>query len=355
VLASRSVAVRTDVETDWTRTQVSGADVPIFARLAALPITSWSYRITSIVPSRDSNLVAVTAVVAYRLDADAVDDLVDERITLRHDRVGWRVVSEHTHGARMLPWDLGDLTVIHGRRALVIGIDIGAATLREYATLADRVADDVTAFWGSDWVHSPVVIVPGSTSQMAGGLARTTGSLAGLGAVTVDMNISGPNSRGSERVWTNTPALTGLSAVGREILLRHELLHEATGSASTAATPLWLEEGLAEYIGYLGSGVSFLVSVGDAVADVRAGHLPTVLPTDSAFSGSRLAIVYESSHVAVDLLVRDYGQAAVIRFYRLVAAGTGTSSANVESALYAVTGQGVAAFTSAWRTRLQSL
>ncbi len=354
VLASRAVAVTSDSQARWAQTAVSGADVPDFARLVALPIASWAYRVTSVVASSDPDVVVVTAAMSYRLDVDTVEDIVAERITMRQGRDGWLVVSEHTAGSRMMPWDLGTLTVIRGRQALVIGIDTAGATLREYAALTDRVAGEVTAFWGSDWVHRPVLVVPATTSQMARGLGRSTGSLTGLGAVTNDTNISARSGRGNERVWTNTPVMAGLSAAGRGIVLRHEMFHVAVGSASTNATPLWLEEGMAQYVGYLGSGVPITTAIGDVVADVRAGHLPTALPSDGQFSGSQFAIAYESAYVAADMLARQYGQVALIRFYRLVASGAGSSSTNVASALGVVTGQGLAAFTSAWRTQLQA-
>jgi hypothetical protein len=356
LLDQRARAITTDDAALWRSQALPSARVPTFAHLAALPITSWRYTLDATTTGADPSEVTVRASVAYRLDVDEQDALLRERITLRHTDDGWRVAAEATEGSRAQPWDLGAVRVARGQRSLVIGIDVPQASLERYADLADSVASDVTDVWGAQWTRRPVVVVPRTTAMLGRGLARPAGSLDQIAAVTTAEDGDGGQApRGADRVWTNTPVMASLSALGREIVLRHEVLHAAAGAAATSATPLWLEEGLAEYVGYRGSGVPLRTATGDVLRAVRAGDGPARLPTAREFSGARLAEAYESAHVACALIVDEVGVDGLVELYRRTADGADGADANVDAALQAVLGYGTAAFESRWRTRLRAL
>lgn len=359
LLLDRGEAVRRDDADAWQRQQLATATTPDFADLAALPVSSWTYTVESTTSAQDPTAIDLVVSVAYRLDVDIRDALLRERMSLQHTESGWRVALERTEGSRGQPWDLGALTVERGRRSVVIGIDSPPATLRRYAALADAVADDVTSAWGPDWTRRPVLVVARTTNQVARALGRSTSSLTRIAAVTTAEDGDGvgrsAEDRGADRVWTNTPVMASLSSLGREIVLRHEMLHAATGAAATNATPLWLEEGLAEYVGYAGTGVALRVATSDVLDAVRAGRGPTALPTPAEFAGPRLAEAYESAHVACDLLVDEIGIAGLVRVYRLTAQGDRGAADNVDAALRAVTGGGLATLESRWRSRLRDL
>ena len=357
LLSDRAFAITHDDAPRWQRQQVTGARAPEFDRLAALPIERWRYTVEGTSSGADPLEVVVRVSVAYRLDADAEDALLRERLTLRHSGTEWRVVTEATEGPRAQPWDLGTLRVARGRTSVVIGIDVAQQTVNGYAALADRVAADVTEVWGSGWTRRPVLVVPRSTAMLARGLARQSASLTRIAAVTTaeDGDGSGADVRGADRVWTNTPVMGSLSALGREIVLRHEVLHVATGAAATNATPLWLEEGMAEYVGYRGSGVALGIAAGDVLREVRAGQGPTRLPEPADFGGARLAQAYESAHVACDLVADEVGVAGLTRLYRLTAGAGGSAAANVDEALRTVLGLTIDQFETRWRARLRAL
>jgi hypothetical protein len=356
VLDQRARAITTDDAALWRELALPSARVPTFAHLAALPITSWRYSLDATTTGADPSEVTVRVGVAYSLDVDEQDALLRERITLRHTDDGWRVSAEATEGARAQPWDLGAVRVARGQRSLVIGIDVPASSLERYADLADAVAADVTEVWGSQWTRRPVIVVPRTSAMLGRGLARPAGSLEQIAAVTTAEDGDGSQAlRGADRVWTNTPVMASLSALGREIVLRHEVLHAAAGAAATSATPLWLEEGLAEYVGYRGSGVPLRTATGDVLRAVRAGDGPARLPTAREFSGARLAEAYESAHVACALIVDEVGVDGLVELYRRTAQGDEGADANVDAALQAVLGYGTAAFESRWRARLRAL
>ncbi len=355
VLVARGDAVTRHDPAGWRRTQIPAAKVPSFSRLSVLPFTQWVYAISSLSPGNDINVVDLDLRVASRLDVDTEDAIVQERMSMTHTAAGWRVTAEYTQGGRAQPWDLGTLTLVRGTRSLVIGIDTRTSVLREYADIADAVTPDVTAVWGSDWSRRPVLVVPHTVAQLGHALDRSAASLTGFAAVTTGEfgDLAVPHA--AQRVWTNTPGMASMSSFGREIVVRHEITHVATAAPGSPETPLWLEEGFAEYVGYRGSGVPLGEALSELVTAERAGKAFRHLPTQAQFDGDQVDIAYESAHLACQLIAEKYGQKALVRFYRLTVAGTHDERGNVDAALRKVTGQGIAAFEAAWRDRVHAL
>jgi hypothetical protein len=357
LLLDRGEAIRTDDARTYRSQHAPGARVPAFARLAALPLDSWTYEIDALTSAGDPRRAELTVTVRYRLDVDVVDAIVGETISVRHDGTRWRIVSEATDGPRAQPWDLADLVVVRGDASLVIGVGVDAATARSYARAADSVTPDVSDVWGTGWSRAPVLIVPLTTAMAARGLDRDADGMDSIAAVTTAEDGLGARSdgRGADRVWTNTPVMASLSALGREIVLRHEITHVAVGAAATGRTPLWLEEGLAEYVGYRGSGVPLRVATRTVLAAERAGNGPTTLPDGGDFAGPGIAVAYESAHLACSLVVREAGEDGLVRLYRLTAGGAGEQDANADAALREVLGIGLAEFERQWRSYLAQL
>jgi hypothetical protein len=354
LLSSRAAAIAARDQSAWNASQEPDAGTPSFARLAALPLTDWHYDVEATTVAPDQGLT-VAVRLAYRFEGEASSTVVRERLTLRERSGRWLVRSEQSDDDRVQPWDLGDAAVVRGERSLVIGIDMPRATLRSWARTADHVVADVSAVWGPAWSNGVVLVVPHSTDQLARALARSSASLRSIAAVTTTVGTSVNGELGSARVWTNSPLMTSLSDVGREIVLRHEVTHVATGATATDATPLWLEEGFAEVIGYRHSGVSLRTALGDLAAAQQAGHGPTELPGQSDFAEGSLAVTYESAHLACAYLEEMYGLSGLVRIYRRTLQGTGVGDQNVDAALREVTGSGTDALTRAWHERLVAL
>jgi hypothetical protein len=355
LLARRGDAVTRDDAGEWRRTQTASAKAPLFARLSVLPVTEWVYDVRSTDVGADGTTVRLDVRLRVRLDVDDADSVVRERITLRQVATGWLVVSETTADKRAQPWDLGTLSIVRGSRTLVIGIDTPAPTLRAYARSADASIPDVSAVWGADWEKRAVLVVPHTVAQLARALGRTPGSLDGYAAVTTGDLTTDPDGRSALRVWINTPGMADLSSLGREVVVRHELTHVATAAPSVSGVPLWLVEGFAEYVGYRGSGIELRAELRELAQAQRKGGLPAHLPTGQMFDGDQVDLAYEGSDLACRLVVEKYGQKALVRLYRLVLAGDGTESENLDAALRTVTGSGTAAFETAWHARLRAL
>ncbi|HUR51105.1 MAG TPA: hypothetical protein VMZ11_03170 [Mycobacteriales bacterium] len=115
-------------------------------------------------------------------------------------------------------------------------------------------------------------------------------------------------------------AWEGLTAPGRQAVLTHELVHVATAGLTTDRTPPWLVEGLAEAVAWREvRALPDAVVAQELASLVRAHQVPRGLPTAQDFA-SHPAPAYQRSWLAVDLLLRRYGTAAVLELYR--AAGT---------------------------------
>jgi len=357
VLARRGTAVVTDDLASWRSTQTADAKVPQFSRLRVLPVTAWAYRVLSARAGADGASETLDVRVHLRYDVDTADAIVHEHLTLRRVVAGWRVVGESTSDRRAQPWDLGALRVVHGTTSLVVGIDTPTSTLREYARLADASVPEVTAVWGRDWNRHPVIVVPRTVAQLGRALGRTAASLEGYAAVTTGEvgDGTGTGAGSGLRIWTNTPGMASLSALGREVVVRHEITHVATDAPGTPSVPLWLEEGFAEYVGYRGSGLALTDELLELVSAQRRGTAPTHLPTQEEFDGEQVDLAYEGADLACRLVAEAYGQKALVRLYRLTRSGAGSADANLDAALRRVTGSGTAAFESAWRARIRAL
>jgi hypothetical protein len=228
--------------------------------------------------------------------------------------------------------------------------DVPRSTLAWYADAGDAAGADVSRLWGSGWRRPAVVVVPATTADLARLIGRPGGDLVQIAAVSTDE--SGDPVAGADRVWVNRPVMRGLTATGRSVVLRHELVHVAAGATSTSSTPLWLEEGLAEYFGYLGSGLPVAAVAADVVASLDEGWRPGTLPADADFGPTdpHLARTYEAAWLACRLVAARWGAARLLAVYREASAGWSSDpEKNADAALVRVIGIRRAALELQWR------
>jgi len=155
-----------------------------------------------------------------------------------------------------------------------------------------------------------------------------------------------------------------LQTLGRRVVITHELTHVAARSSTTRQVPIWLAEGMADYVGYSGLDLTRQRIAAGLLAMVRSGKGPSALPTEQDFDPSRTRIApsYSASWLAVSHLVDLYGQARVVAFYRAVGAGStsGPTSRLDPQAMAALAfprsfGVSEAQFVTGWRRYLQIL
>jgi hypothetical protein len=214
----------------------------------------------------------------------------------------------------------------------------------------------VSAAWGTDWTRHVVVLVPGSLDGMAGLLGSPAASYRGIAAVTTG-EAGGSGSAPADRIIVNPDAYAVLGSVGKQVVLTHETTHVATRAHTTPATPLWLSEGYADWIGYRGTGRTPTQAAPELSRAVQDGDLPTALPTDKDFGFSseatELARAYEGGWMACRMIQDRWGVDQLGRFYRAVGSHQKRAGA-VEGAMKSVLGVTLEEFTEQWRDYLRA-
>lgn len=139
-----------------------------------------------------------------------------------------------------------------------------------------------------------------------------------------------------------------------ELLLTHEIVHVATRRLSGPHIPLWVEEGLAEWIARTPGDAEDLYYANQ----VAVGAVEPQLATDRQFrrgSAEELFLHYQSSRTAVEYFVERWGYKKFLRFYRILGDshnGTGGRAAHLREAMRQVTGLGPAQFEKQWAESL---
>ncbi|MCT9930119.1 hypothetical protein N5079_07765 [Planotetraspora sp. A-T 1434] len=191
-------------------------------------------------------------------------------------------------------------SVARGEHTIVVG---GPRRLvADLSVLADRASRTVARVWGP---VDAVVLVPATAEQaeVLAAPARVEGlaALAGVGRVIIEPD-----------------GFARLTPTGRQVVLAHELVHVATGAAVTGDLPAWLVEGFADYVGYLGSGLSARTVAAELAAEVRAGALPRELPGRADFraGSARLAQAYEEAWLVCRYIAGRFGERKLVKLYR---------------------------------------
>lgn len=337
VLAVRARAVLEDDRQGWLAAVASvyrEDQDRVFTRLRHLHITSWRYTVGGDVRQvsaarraelgGDAWLVGVT--LYYRMAGDTRDTQRSQQLTVVREGDRWLLAGDGDGVTQRDLWDLGPVYIVDGARSLVIGTPRHVQRLRRYAAETDAAARRVDAVWGTSWPRTVVVQVPEDQKEMAKLLGRTsTRGLQQVAAVTVgelDRQAHATSaSTTADRVILNPGAFDEMNALGRRIVLTHEVTHVATRATSVLPTPLWLEEGFADFVAYHDTGLSQTNIARELLADVRRGRGPTALPDQEDFDPTRgdVAPAYVASWLAVTTIAREGGVDTVVRFYEMAA------------------------------------
>ncbi|MGW7420972.1 hypothetical protein ACWGJB_13025 [Streptomyces sp. NPDC054813] len=351
VLDRRAAAVLGHDERAYTETGTRTS----YANLRAVPLADWSYRLTALHP--DGAEATADARLSYRIQGyDRAPVTTDRALTLSRTADGhWYVTTDKpAANAGQQLWDQGTVTAVEGAHSLVLGVGQSRDTLRDYAGLADTAVPEVSKAWGTEWTQRVVLVVPKSLNGMAGLLGAPASNYRGIAAVTTG-EVGGSGQAPADRVILNPEAYAVLGPVGKQVVLTHETTHVATRAHTSAATPLWLSEGYADWIGYLDSGRTPTEAAPELARAVRDGDLPEDLPEDKDFGftddPTKLAEAYEGGWLACRMIAAHWGEERLGAFYRAVGAHQGRTGA-VEDALRTELGTTLPDFTARWRDYL---
>lgn len=403
VLDRRAVALLRHDRAGWLSVLPPGDDRmraeqgALFDSLVALPITRWEYEVlTATAPAPGTGAVRVDLWLRYRLAGDTLD-VARRRVVTFVPALGARVRSPGGAGRWALttgsaaragiaqpaaatggagerdPWELGAVDTVRGRRSVVIGPAGTAASLAPLVALTDASAARVDAVWGTGWRREVVVVLPRDIDEFAQLLGQDRAAIGQLAAVTTGpvarapaaasvTTAAGTGVGAADRVVLNPAAWSELTGVGRQVVLTHELMHVATRGTTPATPPTWLEEGLAEYVAFRGTGVPATTIVADVRADVRAGRLPARLPPAVAFDPEHgdIAPAYAQAWAACDRIEALAGVPGLVAVYRDAAGGNAGSRGEDADTRFATALRervrlSPRAFVVLWQERLRTL
>ena len=371
------------------RRQLDGYDAARALRLARLEVEN---------PTLTGDLA--TVVVHYRLDGLDTGDR-ETRLAYRVVRLGdgWAVVSEEPSGpGASAPWVAMPGLRVHRTKHAVVAGTVPQASLVEYAGIVDRARPEMHRHWPG--TPNQVLVLAPATAEQAdallgrpraaepggvdgsdgatgsggvdgsggatgsggaadyGGTAGSAGARSEVAATTE--GPAGPDGRATgDRIVLDPDAYTRLSAVGRDVVLTHELAHVAVRSSVPGAPATWLAEGYADHVGYARAGLGDRVLLAPLITAVREGRAPTELPDTSSLqpTSGNLEVPYLAAWQAVDLIAQEHGEEALRELVR-AAASTGTAAdaeARTDAALETVLGSSREELTRAWRQRLETL
>jgi len=337
LLERRSRAVLARDRAAWLAT-VDPRDVALvqrqgdlFDRLADLRPTSWSY----ILQDGDSGLAAARRSalgggaflahvrLAYRLAPGVGEVERDQHLTLVQRDGRWLVGGDQDGLQQRDLWDLAPVTVARGSRSVVVAARGAPVPAARTAAEADAAARRVDGVWGDDWPRWVVVLVPGTLADMGTLLDRTdTAGLSQLAAVTTGELRSRGVARGrttGDRVVVNPVAFPGLTALGRGVVLTHELTHVATRAGAVSAPPVWVDEGFADYVAYLDTTLGVRDVAADLLGNPKALAALRDLPVDKAFdpAAGEVGPAYAAAWLAMRFVAQQGGTPMVVDFYRV--------------------------------------
>jgi hypothetical protein len=340
------------------------AQTTLLANVAAVPLSTWRYTID---PGDEAGTVdrggawTVRVGLTYALrGADPVPTTRTLVLTFVPRGERWLLAADDRAGPDgertwRGPWEYGPLLVRSGRSSIVLAHRTHADRMAVIADAVDAAVPRVSAVVGPRWARRVAVIIPDDQREMAAlvGERLALGKIAAV-AVADTVDPSTGQARG-QRVVINPANLDKLGPLGRRVVLQHEVTHVATRGWTGHGTPIWLVEGFADYVGYLGSTLD-AVDIGDELLrQVRAGTWPGRLPVAGDFVGDspRLSVAYEEAWSACRLIVARRGIQGLLRFYKEV--GTAADpQGEVDAALHRVLGMGTGEFVAEWRRSVRA-
>ena len=347
----------------------AGRQRQVFDNLAEVPLATWRYVLVA--PVTDATVLAPAAarlggpVVIVHVELQYALAKVDpaptgKQLWLTGVRrgAGWKLAADDDAEAVggpswRGPWDFGRLLVRRGPHTLVLAHPAHRQDAPVFAGLVEAALPVVTKVWGQNFNDQVAVLIP-DTPQEFTAVTGDNADSHDLAAVAVADQVLPDGVVLGARIVLNPANLARLDAAGRRLVVGHELTHIATRAVTSDQMPTWLVEGMADYVGNLSATQPAADVAAELAAEVRAGKVPSALPSDDAFTGgARLPQAYEESWLACRLIADRVGQSGLVRFYRVVAKAAGADPATaVAIGLRQVLRTDLAAFTAAWRSYL---
>ncbi|MCW2765705.1 MAG: hypothetical protein JWO11_1664 [Nocardioides sp.] len=215
---------------------------------------------------------------------------------------------ERRNDVRPQPWDSGRIDVASDQGVLGIfdqGSDHAATGLLGSVR---RGISDVAGIVPYDWSRSVVVYALSDTTFLSAIDDLPGDDPEGLDGVAFPVPSSPDGGELAATRFVLNPRMLDRPGTDRDRLIRHELTHVAIGVRDDHA-PVWLSEGIAEYVSYQPLAPPDRSISGAALAAAERGV--QVLPADATFNDGESATHYGLAWWACEYIARSYGRQAL--------------------------------------------
>ena len=246
-------------------------------------------------------------------------------------------------------WDFGRVEKEERGRLLQIAHP-GGPRSHDFLGLAESALKRVERFWTAPWDRDMVLLIPNDTDEL-GRILQTTFDLDDFVAFAYSgVDVSRGLEYAGHRIILNPEAFAGRAEETVTRILAHEMLHVASRYVSGPFVPIFVDEGIADFVGNAGdpSGLAFFE------AEVANGVFDGRLPEDFEFTvgtGTEIFRSYQESQSAVRFFVQRWGIKEFIRFYRALGSRRvvpGTANFHLSRALKKVTRLDLDGFEREW-------
>ena len=250
-------------------------------------------------------------------------------------------------------WDAGPVSSLASGRLLFLGHKGAPPVPEALVRTSRRSLDRVLDAWPAPWNRHVVIGIPSSSNELARILQVTYGLDDFVAFAVSSVDPSELTFSGS-RIYLNPSETAGRGEAALEVIQTHELQHVASRQVSGLLMPVFVEEGVAEYLARNNDPdrLDFLE------AGLRSGEIDASLPKDHEFvagEGGQIFAAYQKSLSAVSYLVSRWGMRRFVRFYRHLGAKRvvpGTARYHLDRSLRAVIGRGTRAFERDWASSI---
>jgi hypothetical protein len=248
-------------------------------------------------------------------------------------------------------WDYGPVVQSRGKNVTLIQHPCRQAGCVElgdsFMQLAESARRQVEQRWRGSW-NGRVVVLATSSRREVRKIIDVDYAISNFAAFAYSPYRDAGYS--PARIVVDRATLNERSSDTIELFLTHEMAHVATRRASGPHIPLWLEEGLAEWISRVpGDGADLYYA-----NQVATGAVRPRLATDRQFRrghADELFLHYQSSRTAVAYFIERWGYGKFVRFYKALGDSHeefGSQAKHLRSAMRRFTGLSPSKFERQW-------